>query len=41
MGDVQEEKGNQVTQEFRAEFGQDSAYFHKVDVSQTSEVQGS
>ncbi len=40
MGDIQEEKGKTIVQEFQTEFGADAAYFCKVDVTKDADVQG-
>ena len=40
MGDIQEEKGKLVLEEFRDEFGADSAYFCKVDVTKDDDIAG-
>ena len=40
MGDIQEEKGKLVVQEFQTEFGVEYAHFCKVDLTKTADVQG-
>ena len=40
MGDIQEEKGKQVVQEFKTEFGKETAFFCKVDVTKTDDIKG-
>ena len=40
MGDIQEEKGKQVVQEFEAEFGTNTAFFCKVDVTKIDDIKG-
>ena len=40
MGDVQEEKGKLVVQEFQTEYGAEYAHFCKVDVTKTADVKG-
>ena len=38
MGDIQEEKGKQVVQEFETEFGKETAFFCKVDVTKIDDI---
>ena len=40
MGDIQEEKGKQVTQELQSEFGKEMVHFCKVDVTKIDDIRG-